>query len=545
MENDTRGQKVMESDESTYKAEKELWVTGLSGGSMWEINSVTGVLLTSYILWSTLTINPPSIITKLPSFTNFFFEYFVIIVPSLLACTVLSSYSFFLNLFLLTLSGYVTYKSKPKQEVETKKKQSYWEKKRNEKKEDNDNISDDSDSNELHELVSNKNTYVKVVGDDYEDGLMAEGKDAEMSKKVAVAIAQKPFLSAYRAGMIILTCLSILAVDFPVFPRRFAKVEVFGTSLMDLGVGSFVFSSGIVAAKPFLKKPENRFKPLGGQLFRAIRQSLPILTIGFVRFLMVKGVDYQQHVTEYGLHWNFFFTLGFLPIFVTICRTVQKYVRFSLMGLGIALVYQQLLSRFGLEDFIHHAPRSNIISANKEGLCSFLGYLAIFLLALDTGHYILPPDPYYAFRENRKSKNPKQKKLAMILFSWSSLWWLAFLSTYGLRIEVSRKMANLPYVLWVAAFNTTSLLFFQLIELLLFPNYWKTSKKALPDIMEAMNFNGLGVFLVANLLTGLINLSIRTLYTDDFTAELVLASYLFLILVIGIWWWKKGWRFRL
>lgn len=62
---------------------------------------------------------------------------------------------------------------------------------------------------------------------------------------------------------------------------------------MDLGVGSFVFSSGIVAARPFLKKPENRFKSLKGQLFKAVKQAFPLLLLGFIRLIMVKGVDYQ------------------------------------------------------------------------------------------------------------------------------------------------------------------------------------------------------------------------------------------------------------
>lgn len=32
-------------DEIAYKKEKEDWVTGHSGGSIWEINSVCGVIL--------------------------------------------------------------------------------------------------------------------------------------------------------------------------------------------------------------------------------------------------------------------------------------------------------------------------------------------------------------------------------------------------------------------------------------------------------------------------------------------------------------------
>lgn len=45
-------------------------------------------------------------------------------------------------------------------------------------------------------------------------------------------ISPLPALTTYRAHMMLMTVLAILAVDFPVFPRSLAKCETFGVSLV-------------------------------------------------------------------------------------------------------------------------------------------------------------------------------------------------------------------------------------------------------------------------------------------------------------------------
>ena len=44
------------------------------------------------------------------------------------------------------------------------------------------------------------------------------------------------YITNYRSSMLVVTAICILAVDFPVFPRRFGKTENFGFGLMDIGM---------------------------------------------------------------------------------------------------------------------------------------------------------------------------------------------------------------------------------------------------------------------------------------------------------------------
>ena len=60
-------------------------------------------------------------------------------------------------------------------------------------------------------------------------------------------------------------------------------------------------------------------------LFRSVKEfvrrvisslwsSLPLLVFGAGRLLAVKATDYHEHVSEYGVHWNFFFTLAIVKV---------------------------------------------------------------------------------------------------------------------------------------------------------------------------------------------------------------------------------------
>lgn len=154
------------------------------------------------------------------------------------------------------------------------------------------------------------------------------------SGKSDAAQDHDPFLTIYRSHMMLITIACILAVDFPIFPRELGKCETWGASLMDLGVGSFVFSLGVVSAGPYLRPTRPALLSI---LRKDMAKSLPLFALGMIRVISVKLTAYPEHVTEYGVHWNFFLTLAALPVLKTGVEALRRVVggRWSTWGLMI------------------------------------------------------------------------------------------------------------------------------------------------------------------------------------------------------------------
>ena len=373
------------------------------------------------------------------------------------------------------------------------------------------------------------------------------------------ALPVRPFLTAYRGSMMVVTCVSILAVDFRVFPRRFAKVENWGTSLMDMGVGSFVFSAGVVGARPILRdRLAGRAPRLWARLSRSGRHAVPLLLLGFVRLWSVKGLDYAEHVTEYGVHWNFFFTLALLPPFVALFHSAFTLIpSYAVLALLLAAVYEAVLDQTRLKAYVLTAPRTGLLSQNREGIFSFVGYLAIFLAGQATGLYVLPRSVAEGTRPSLRSgavarstadgARAERRRLLLRLGAWSLVWSGLLAGTlsyrWGLALRISRRLANLPYVLWVCAFNCSQLLAFCLVETVVFPHVHRAvdptiaeqeARRATSRILRSYNRNGLAVFLLANLMTGLVNMTVKTLDAGTGTAMAVLVGYAMVLTLVAL-----------
>lgn len=348
-----------------------------------------------------------------------------------------------------------------------------------------------------------------------------------------VGFRQVPFVTLSRVFVNVITAISILAVDFPVFPRRYAKTETYGTGVMDFGVGAYVFVNALVC-------PEARRRSNSGSNRNNLTKQLvsvwPLVALGILRLASIKMTGYPEHVTEYGLHWNFFFTLATVRAAASLVFAVFPAGWSWTFAVLISGSYQLALEYPGLKDFLFHSTdrQSSFIHANREGLFSVLGYVAIYMAGVQVGLFLMQP----------RSRVGQWLLVIVTLLLGSLVLYVALCLCQALLEPVSRRLANLPFCIWAVA---QSLLFISWLAVadavLLFstwtsgcgplPSSWslrasgKTCHEAEHCLVQAVNRNQLLFFLVANVLTGLTNSMVDTLSCSGVCSLCVLLIYMF------------------
>ncbi|GMH28807.1 hypothetical protein Nepgr_030650 [Nepenthes gracilis] len=311
-------------------------------------------------------------------------------------------------------------------------------------------------------------------------------------------------ISSYRVAMMIVTCLCILAVDFQIFPRRYAKTETYGTSWMDLGVGSFVLANALVSRQA--RNVSSR------KWTSTLQSTFPLILLGLVRLILTAGVDYQVHVGEYGVHWNFFFTLAAVSLLTSTINVSPEYC--GILGLLILTGYQICLMQ-GLNVYLVSNKReTDIISLNKEGIFSIFGYWGIYLVGVQLAYHL-----FYQNNPTAASKDDQWARTRVWVLSF--LFWLVTMILDWHVERVSRRMCNLAYVTLVLAVNL------QVLAILMLSEYLPGSK--FTAVEEAFNLNLLGSFLLANVLTGVVNLSVDTISASSIEALVILITYAFVL----------------
>ncbi len=96
-----------------------------------------------------------------------------------------------------------------------------------------------------------------------------------------------------------------------------------------------------------------------------------------------------MHETEHGRHWNFFHTLAAVYVLDYIAIPPRATALSSLIWASVlTAVHQACLSIFGWEEYIIRGARDDLLSANKEGVLTLLGFWAIFRAGCAVGQHI-------------------------------------------------------------------------------------------------------------------------------------------------------------
>ncbi|XP_043857078.1 phosphatidylinositol-glycan biosynthesis class W protein [Dromiciops gliroides] len=367
--------------------------------------------------------------------------------------------------------------------------------------------------------------------------------------KISVDSKNIPSVTMFRVYINLATAINILAVDFPLYPRRYAKTEIYGTGMMDFGVGAFVFGNAIIS-------PEVRGKPRAKQsrcyyLAKQLFSVWPLVVLGLGRLISVKSLDYHEHLSEYGVHWNFFFTLAVVKVVASLLLILFPLNKSWIVAVIIAILYQisldfAQLKMIILHGFDHKGTRIGFLNANREGIISIFGYVAIYMAGVQTGLYVLRVKPLL---------RDWIKVGCHLLLTAATL--LVFLYIYQAYVEaVSRKMANLAFCIWIVAYSLMFLSWLILGNVILVftkflikgaivPCSWdliqtlhedkKSSEplvhqngRALPSLclIAAIDRNQLLFFLLTNVMTGLVNMTVDTLHSSPSWTLTVLHLYM-------------------
>lgn len=302
------------------------------------------------------------------------------------------------------------------------------------------------------------------------------------------------FVSEYRALVMMSTCVAILAVDFSsVFSRAQAKTEEFGYSLMDVGTGSIIFSSGVCTMP----------KRGGASRLYKIMKLWPVLLIGFVRAALMWGIDYHVPPGEYGIHWNFFFTIAVISL-VSTATDLSALASATAASLALG-AYQFYLSWLGGANFVLHAERLGLFTANREGILSSAGYLSLHWFGVAVGSTL---------------RNSGALRCVLQLFLLAAAGYFVNLTLSFAGLEASRRMCNLPYVLFTVSLNAWVLALLGSVDLLA-----GRPRTAMSLSVAGVQDSMLPVFLFANLLTGAVNLLLQPLMVPFWPAMAVMFGY--------------------
>ncbi|XP_075731001.1 glucosaminyl-phosphatidylinositol-acyltransferase PIGW isoform X3 [Rhipicephalus microplus] len=219
------------------------------------------------------------------------------------------------------------------------------------------------------------------------------------------------------------------------------------------------------------------------------------------------------------------------------------------IGVALACAYEVCLLFTPLASFLDSDNRSGFLAANKEGLASIAGYVALHLAAAATARTL-------GYKPRSSARDWIMTGLQAVGVSGA-----AFTATYVMHTAVdpvSRRLANLSYCLWMYSLGTFALVMSILVtffRVALLPsnahvdyNFFDVANPDDNDVdllWKSVNYNGMAVFLLANILTGLVNVFFHPRSASDTVCVVTLIVYIYAVCMFAVLLYRKKIRLKL
>lgn len=246
------------------------------------------------------------------------------------------------------------------------------------------------------------------------------------------------------------------------------------------------------------------------------------------------GADYHVPQDEYGVHWNFFFTIAGVTCICQVLepalaacavKSIPSSFSEAARGIGRAVavgscatficVLTQLwhvsiwmpvsldratsIGEKGMQvrqvwQWMLYGQRSDFISGNKEGIFSLPGYVALRLFGTACGSIL------------EILVRARRPLLLLVILMLSSTVFLFFPGLFF--YAPSRRLCNAAFVSVITGINLYLLAIFLAADVV--AGCWRSTVGVFSYVLEGWQCAPLSLFLLANVLTGLVNLTLPT-----------------------------------
>ena len=222
-------------------------------------------------------------------------------------------------------------------------------------------------------------------------------------------------------------------------------------------------------------------------------------------------------------------------------------IQIPVLSIFIVGIYQSLLTYGGLTDFICNAPRNtSFFASNREGILSLCGYVPIYMLSeWFSSHFFFKRSSAQSDCRHLKTdfwNILKGEGEVLALFFSAAFCGISWYLSVIFFQSTSRRLTNMAFVFMILFLASLMMISLIIVDILGRHLNSEANLNMNSDIsllrlplttLSILSKHQLVVFMFANFVTGLINMSIRTLYISDILSFIIIYCYISVVVAFS------------